>query len=263
MKIIELTKYLLGMYKEHFFVYKRINQDSEIAKNGYEIINNFMPMKDCNQIIEYFKPLEKEKSYYLDSETYYIRRSELNMGKYKLYDLNTRQFFNIQNHIPIIKKIIENKLIEKLFYEKLNINLYVETVSLQINDADLENRQPLHVDAYTPTNFKFFIYLSDCSHPYNGPYTYVRGSHLHNFRKSRSLLKNFVKKNHLPQMELEYSSAEADLILGKAGDGIMSSMSGVHAGYKHHTKSTRYMLVFQLSRDKIKKNYIHAAETIQ
>ena len=244
---VNVLKNIFCIYLNKIQFSKYFNKNTKLSRIGYQEVKNFISEEMCDEIINYFKPLEKENSY-KNNDLIYIKRKQLNMGKYKVYDLNTSQFFGIQKNNFLKKKLIKDKKIEKLFLENIGIELKIDEISLMVNDPDNITRQPLHVDTFYPTNFKFFVYLTDCSKKDYGPYTYVKKSHLHTIRKAKSILKNFINRRHLPQMELEYSNEEADLVLGGKGDGFMSNMSGVHGGYHDHKEKKRYMLVFQLSR---------------
>ena len=244
----------IGVIKNIFLIFlnkvqfsKYFKKNTKLSQTGILEVKNFFSEQICDEIVNYFNKLEKDYSY-KDKDITYVKRSELKMDRYKVYDLKMSQFFGIQNHNLFIKKLIKEKKIEKLFLENININLKIEEVSLMINEPDKIYRQPLHVDTFYPTNFKFFIYLTDCSKKEYGPFSYVKKSHLHTFRKVKSLLKNYIHRNHPPQMEHEYKKEEADPIIGNKGDGFMSIMSGVHGGFYDHRERVRYVLVFQLSR---------------
>ena len=111
---------------------------------------------------------------------------------------------------------------------------------IYINDSVTRTRGP-HIDNNT-SPFKMFIYLTDVLTEGFGPYTYLPGSHKNRSWMSTERVKNAILG--LPSTEVSsVSSDDLVKILGKAGTAVITSQSGIHAGWSQAEGHSRLVHV--------------------
>ncbi|WP_156167502.1 hypothetical protein [Thioalkalivibrio versutus] len=120
--------------------------------------------------------------------------------------------------------------------EARNLNLY-------INRSVMQTRG-FHVDSFKK-NIKGFVYLTDVSSLDDGPYCYVRGSHLDGaWRKANQKLSEIAPaKTDSPFIDTRLAVP----VLAPRGSLILSDQAGVHRGMPQGRGSERLVLVMRYS----------------
>lgn len=115
-----------------------------------------------------------------------------------------------------------------------NLNAYL--------NAGISTTRGFHVDAYT-TQFKAFIYLTDVSKLEDGPYTYVKGSHLPSVYRSlnQGLAHLFPSPTEAPIVP----SSKVVPILAPRGSMVISNQAGFHRGLPQTRDAKRVLLTMK------------------
>lgn len=142
-----------------------------------------------------------------------------------------------------LKKLIENLQIPDLLNLVNPGKWALKNTNIYFNKAVTKTRR-FHVDDYSHSSYKLFIYLSDVIDFEMGPYCYVKKSHLDSdiFKKINQSLCEILKVPLTDTLFLNLLNATP--ILGKRGSVILSSQSGAHRGYPQGAKAERLVAVF-------------------
>lgn len=232
------------MARDRFF-WKAIPSDAFRA-DGFEVIDQFLSPEECDRLVSVADKHRKERSYVISGNAYFVNRRDMKTSRYQLYDLKTSQIYNIQDLDPGVAQLFQSGRVEKEFESRLGQKLSIASCTIQIDEAATENRQPYHVDSYTPPSYKAFIYLNDVDKVEHGPFTIIPGSHTHFWRKLLARALNLVMGKQYAQMELVYGDSGAKCFLAKKGTCLFATVSAVHKGWHYHPERTRYVLVIYM-----------------
>jgi len=124
------------------------------------------------------------------------------------------------------------------FLEMLPRPLSMKNINAYLNSGVTSTRG-FHVDTYTK-KIKIFIYLTDVLDFSQGPYTYVRGSHVDStYRKvNRIVSSKYVNGTEAPFVPCD----EIYPILAPKGSLVLSDQSGFHRGFPQSKDSSRLLL---------------------
>ena len=107
---------------------------------------------------------------------------------------------------------------------------------------DTFGTQFFHFDSNSLCVLKAFLYLEDVSSLHQGPFIYVKGSHLHRFE-------NWTKQENRPErwryydeQIQNYYSDKIIPVFANAGDIIFANTTGFHKAGRISKKNSRYML---------------------
>ena len=75
---------------------------------------------------------------------------------------------NLQNLDEKANELYSSKKIEKLFLNRINEDLFIRSISIQIDKPDTSTKRSWHVDNTAPASYKAFVYLTDVLHENNG-----------------------------------------------------------------------------------------------
>lgn len=154
--------------------------------------------------------------------------------------------FNIDHLFKEFKEIIrpayENSAISNILgstshqLQAKNLNLYV--------NSSITKTRGFHVDAYRK-KLKSFIYLTDVLSLEDGPYTYVRGSHVDSAyrRINKTLSRHLPNRTETPIVPLD-SIIPA---IARKGTLVISDQGGSHRGFPQKQGHTRMVSVMNYS----------------
>ena len=97
-----------------------------------------------------------------------------------------------------------------------------------------------HVDS-NYRSIKAFLYLTDVNNLEDGPYTFVKGTHLNHDQIYKKINTKMIGTKEAPFLDLQ----NVVPILGKKGTLIISDQSGIHRGIPQIKGATREVLVMR------------------
>ncbi len=233
---------------------KRINFDCDgkaltLSKDGVVVIENFISQEQAEQIYNDIKKLllksnvQRVSDFKFESGTWAINR-----GKYFNSDFNMIDIFDIDAELTYLKKYIDLEYISSIIstsngesFELKNFNVYYN------NEV---KPRCLHVDNFEFPQYKAFIYLTDVNEIADGPYCYVKSSHLCSEKKIKSYVDNFLQGNYLTDMRA-FSYDDALKCIAKRGTLIISDQNGVHGAFPQEKGKERMLLMLNFSRHRI------------
>lgn len=134
-----------------------------------------------------------------------------------------------------LKEIFFNKwLLNLLNYGNIKIN--PKNLNLYVNNSITKTRG-FHVDSYY-RSMKGFIYLTDVNCLDDGPYCFVKGTHVEN---SLGKLNKIIGDKEAPIID----PLKIVPVLGKKGTLILSDQSGIHRGFPQSKGSLRELFVMR------------------
>ena len=235
--------YLYLELKEKFIILLWPN--SQFKGDGIETIENFLTEKESDYFINVAEQFREDKSYMIGENAWFVNRSE----KYDNQDSKVSQLMNIQNLDEKAKKLFFSKEIETLFHNRIKEDLFIRSISIQIDKPDTSTKRSWHVDNTAPASYKAFIYLTDVLNDNNGAYTVIKGTHKKNIRRWLNTIFNFINNKPLTDVNYFIKSDElGDEFKAKKGTLIMSNQTLFHRGSPFHSEKTRYMIVIYLRR---------------
>ena len=242
-------------------VQKAVNR---LDKDGIFIIPNFINelesetlSTEIESVVELYKQKLSDKINYEDETALILTKPDKikfkNYNDYANYPkpiLNVRtgadygmlDIFNIDNLLRDKLSSLFNKIREDFFLNEflksLPKSLEMKNINSYVNSGITKTRG-FHVDSYK-NQIKFFIYLTDVTELNQGPYTYVRGSHIDNpYRSVNSQLSKGLKfKTETPIVNMK----DIYPILAKKGTLVISDQSGFHRGYPQSVNGFRRTL---------------------
>ena len=247
LKIIKTSKFIfmeIIFFIKKFFYFKKKLVSSEISKNGYLVIENFVNGDVCNKIIDEINEFITK----YPEETFNVNDKNSDF-----------RIWGFENFSDEAKKYLMNKKLSQIinnydiFFK--NNKSFVLGAKLIANDHRMgSGGGEWHKDRAS-RKFKYckaLIYLNDVDDN-NGPFQYVKGSH-----KSSFLIKNFIKKNFgfdkkFFLNEEIYNNFSKDIVTFKKPKGtvIIFDGTGIHRG-KPIEKNIRYALTnYYRNSDKI------------
>lgn len=115
-----------------------------------------------------------------------------------------------------------------------NLNIY-------INESVTETRG-FHVDSYA-SEIKAFIYLTDVSSLDDGPYTYVKGSHLDGAfqRLNKTISSDLPNQTEFPVVPIK----DVVPVIANRGALVISDQGGAHRGFPQASGASRVVAVMK------------------
>lgn len=221
--------------------------DSELADKLCEIIES--------QSINYLSKLAKSEIYEDDLALIQTKSKKLNsyssLAGYSKAVIDIRSgadegmidIFNVDKLIQdksglnILKDLRDDKFLKGLL-KSLPQKFKINNINSYVNNG-ITSTRGFHVDSYT-AKIKIFIYLTDVLVFDNGPYTFVKGTHLDTpYRRiNRHISKDLNAETEAPIVPFEniYS------ILATKGSLVVSDQSGFHRGFPQTTDGNRRVL---------------------
>lgn len=231
---------------------------STLQQQGYYVFENRLPEDVCDRLLKYatshsckMRPMDGERLG-PPIATIYHRDAPQAVR----YDFATQDL--LDNHD--VQKLLADLSLAAVAQEYLGARPVVDVVTMWwhtdfSNRPDSEAAQYFHFDMDRPKWLKFFIYLTDVTE-FNGPHTFVAGSH-----KTGSIPPSLLKKGYARLTDEEVTAAfdRKNIIEFSAPRGsiIAEDTRGLHKG-KHVGKDDRLMLQVQFSNSLFGGEYIKA-----
>lgn len=220
-----------------------------LAKDGLLIIHDFLEPNVCDGLATKVRGLVNGAHWSEDGVTTLGGSKAIDRGKKFSSDTNMIDIFDVDNAIneldrtqPLYRRItniINSASIEPLTIS--NCNVYV--------NRGIKPRI-LHIDQFFNNQFKAFIYFTDVLTLDDGPFMYVKGSHLCSSKKINSFITNYENGSYRTDMPL-YDYDEAHACLGERGTLIISDQNGVHGAHPQPIDKERILLMLNYSKHKI------------
>ena len=180
---LQVVRYLIFQifYNLKFLINNKEREDvSSIKKKGFYKIENFLSQKDIQELKKEFEELiNSDKSQNLQNEG----------TEYLTVFLNDE---NLLKNYPLIKKVIEDERVRRLFSDseiKKNVDIKCRLERIVVRDKNIEDtNKNFHYDTFHHT-FKAWLYLTNSSDE-NGPLIIFPGSHNFSFKK---ILDNYIE----------------------------------------------------------------------
>ncbi len=218
--------------------------ENKFILEGYEVIEEFWPIEECNRLINLANLYLKEDSYIINGNCYLLCRKDV-----QRVDTKVQVITNIQEIDDQLNQFFCSNTIEKLFEERIGQCLKIKSLRLQIDNLDTQTKRGFHTDGLGQL-YKAFIYLSDVDEYGDGPYTVIPGSHRHKYRHIINHVYNRLmifltgdSSYPIGDMSLFYNDKQAISFFGKAGTLILSNQQLAHKGWQKHDIRKRYILV--------------------
>lgn len=238
-----------------------------LQREGILVIPNYIPENEIDKIrdgAEFIKELisnlmNKEKGY-VEEDSFLFQKGTSRLSGYK--DLSSYEKTVIQvrdgqdaGMIDIfnvdwlykeaglsLRPFFEDDVVRGLLGEDYN-GLQAKNLNFYINRSVNETRG-FHVDAYRK-QVKAFVYLTDVYDLEDGPYTYVKGTHLDSaFRQAnQKLAKGLPNSTETPVVPLDNI---VPVLAGK-GSIVISDQGGSHRGFPQALGHERMIAVMNYS----------------
>lgn len=150
---------------------------------------------------------------------------------------NVDKLIQDKSGLNILNDIIQDQFLQDLL-RSLPQKLKISNINSYVNNG-ITSTRGFHVDSYS-TQIKIFIYLTDVLVFDNGPYTFVKNTHLDTpYRRiNRNLSKNLKAKTEAPVVPF----ANIYPILAPKGSLVVSDQSGFHRGFPQTNDGNRRVL---------------------
>ncbi len=221
----------------------RTARSGELRENGAVALPGLLPLAACERLTKWCDLVLESDETFIGPDTWLVRR----INDFKGKDTQVRQIMNAHLVNPDLAAMARERLFENLLEDALGWPIRLESLTLQVDDPDVETKRGWHVDRFTPPTFKAFVYLSDVDEAINGPYTVIPGSHRHVLRKIVNLVGNAATGAPRTDLRLCYNKSEPRLFTGPAGTGVLSVQTIAHRGWPGHAERRRYMIVAYMS----------------
>ncbi|MFV8570505.1 phytanoyl-CoA dioxygenase family protein [Marinobacter sp. SBS5] len=236
-----------------------------LKKEGIVIVPQFLSSTMVDKCAVVISSLKKQVSDFSDSETRLRETDKIlfQKGSEKLssftelsaysktvvqiregQDNGMVDVFNVNIAFPQLAGLrsrYESEIVKKILYngsrdvEFRNLNLYL--------NKGITKTRGFHADSFSP-QLKAFIYLTDCLTLDDGPYTYVKGSHVDSAyrRLNKELCANLPNKTETPILDRD----NVVPVLGRKGTLVISDQSGFHRGFPQSPGHKRVISVMNL-----------------
>lgn len=236
---------------------------NRIEKDGIFIIPSFLDARLVDKLCEviekqsvsYFSKLKSSEVYEDDLALIQKKNKKLkgysSLANYSKAVIDIRSgadegmidIFNIDKLIddPSCLNIIKNLKKDKFLVSFLNSlpqKLKINNINSYVNNG-ITSTRGFHVDSYSK-QIKIFIYLTDVLVFDNGPYTFVKSTHLNTAyrRINQQLSKDLKSENEAPVVPFE----DIYPILAPKGSLVVSDQSGFHRGFPQTANGNRRVL---------------------
>lgn len=220
----------------------------ELAKDGITIVKNFLNEKLCIQYYSEIKDLLNTYTSFDNGKIVFNDTMFINRGERFNSDYNMIDIFDIDKLIPSLYELKKDNFIKNIISEVSGLDL--EIINLNIYYNNEVKPRILHVDNFMVPQYKAFIYLTDVNTLEDGPYMYVKGSHLNSEKKILSYLDNYKNKRYATDMR-EYAYIDAFPCIAKKGTLIITDQNGVHGAHPQGKGKERMLIMLNLSESKI------------
>ncbi|OUU44701.1 MAG: hypothetical protein CBC16_01720 [Verrucomicrobia bacterium TMED56] len=218
---------------------------------GIVIIKDFVPEVTIDKISQDLKNIREEISSFIstnntfkDNANFFFQKDNAKftnyseLANYKKTVANIRggqdkgmiDIFNVDKCNYSLGNILIPFFNQKIIFDILSeesSNLNPTNLNLYLNN-DITKTRGFHVDTYNK-KIKIFLYLEDCLNLDDGPYTYVKESHINSrFAKiNQCISSNLSNYTETPFVSLENITP----VLAKRGTLVISDQSGSHRGF--------------------------------
>jgi len=220
----------------------------QLAKDGIVTIPGFVSSETANEYRELIHQLIGRMQGDAEGREYIDGAMCIDRGKRFKSDFNMIDIFDIEKALPELSYLKQSAHMLNVVREVSGQELKVENLNVYVNRGI--KPRVLHIDSFTSTQYKAFIYLTDVDTLADGPYMYVKGSHLCSDKKILSYIENYENDNYATDMRA-FSYDDATPCFGKKGTLIISDQSGVHGAHPQPESAERVLLMFNLSSSKI------------
>jgi hypothetical protein len=249
---ININSKLITSNEKFNNVYNKLNLDghTNLLNMQEDLSDELLDEIISNQENLYQKKNIFEKLYKQNETTKeYLNR--LKKKKLKILKFSTNSRVS-----PSLKKIFEDKFVDKLLYLYLNTKkIYTRNeafITFENENNDYHNlsksNQQFHVDMMSKKWLKLFIYLNDVSEE-NGAHCFIKKSHIKK-KKEEFNLPRYFSDNEIMNY---YNESEISRIAGKKNTCFFEDTHGLHkAGFVKKGIRIIFAITFSASR-----NYFH------
>lgn len=236
-----------------------------LARDGIVVVPNFLPTdvvdklrNDIDALSSEIKKFQGSKKKFYETESVLYQKGTAKISGYKELssygksivqvregqDEGMVDVFNADVFLPVLGKILRpyfEMLSDKGVLGKAGDFLKPTNLNLYINESVMETRG-FHVDSYA-SEIKAFIYLTDVLSLDDGPYTYVRGSHLEGVfpRLNKAISADLPNQTEFPVVQIE----DVVPITAKRGALVISDQGGAHRGFPQAAGASRIVAVMK------------------
>ena len=205
---------------------------STLRKNGV-IFRKYSELNELGlkEIVNYCSKIINAEDFNKKCEK--ITNAKKNSNLHKKYKIDITDIFDENILLSLEKKSLMPSIAKKYFKKVAYMNSFAITKDIFVNNPPLHT-QIFHRDGDSFFLLKFFIYLNKVNES-NGPFQYLKSSHINNDEFSKKKIESKSHKNLLTYC-------------GDVGDVIIADTNGYHKG-KQILKETesRYLLTFMYS----------------
>lgn len=223
----------------------QLNSDIELLTEKYHrCIKDKVNISEGNIVIEHnWRPYDNFTDQ--NKSILYVRgdRYKWDKGMVDLFHpryILGKSFYKLENYIESLKIPDILTVAYGGTWALTHSNIYInESVTLT---------RGFHVDDYTNTSVKVFVYLTNIATLDFGPYCYIFGSHKNNrsFELLNYLVNSFYNCVSTDSNIVNFENAFP--ILAEAGSIVISNQSGAHRGYPQSPNFKRSIAVFHFSK---------------
>lgn len=209
----------------------------DIKSDGFTVIQNYWNRNEAirmKELLEKYLKVGKSKNF--PSGAY------MRFWDNRAHDTGVRRIYHIDREIPELAKVRFDPFIFKIVNSYYRYPFYSGILAFQHNTKTNYDTREYHVDDFNQ-EFKAFVYLDDVDEG-NGPFTYIRGSHVSHFVRLKKQLLGNTKGSSTSFFEEDLGELiknEVKLV-GKAGTLILADVRGFHRG-SPQKKGSRSVLV--------------------
>jgi hypothetical protein len=230
-------------------------------QNGIVIIKHFIEKNSVRECAHEINSLVNEYLYKMSDGDWYedslalVQKSGSRVKGIKNFVSNSKTLINIRQDqdsgmVDVFKPELISGSFKKINHIRISglvsgvvnngNNLSLTHINCYLNRS-VNSTRGFHIDSLG-MRIKAFLYMSDVLDFSDGPYVYVRGSHLdEDYRNLNALLsEHFRNKTDAPIVPIQ----NVVPVLAEAGTLVISDQSGVHRGYPQDSGGSRTIAVF-------------------
>lgn len=233
---------------------RRINRNcknpyaKQLSQNGIVIIEDFVSAEQCEKLYQRIINIIAVRSDSPSGKEYVDGVMLIDRGKRFNSDHNMVDIFDIEEVIPELSEIKNSSLIASIVQEASGEDLAPVNFNAYYNRGI--RPRVLHVDTFTTKQYKAFVYLTNVNCLDDGPYLYVKGSHVCSSKKILCYLENYENDHYATDMRA-YTYDEATPCIAKKGTLIITDQNGVHGAHPQPEDRERVLLMMNFSERKI------------
>ncbi len=219
-----------------------------LARDGIVLVKEFLPVEDCDRYRQAIMAMIEARGGDASGEEFIQGARLIDRGQRFDTDHNMIDVFDIDQAMPELAWLRDSERIREIIQGACGERLEAANLNVYYNRG--VRPRVLHVDNFTNLQFKAFIYLTDVADLEDGPYQYVKGSHLCSDKKILSYLDNFHNRRYATDMR-EFSYADAMPCLATRGTLVISDQNGVHGAHPQPEDRERLLLMMNFSATRI------------